>query len=297
MKTIIIKWLGETENDAKLFYSDSKRLQVFECPKGQYESLKKISHIDFEEEGIYILRGVDDDGNQKVYIGESDKINRRLVQHHFRDERKSFTERIMIITSKDKLFPYSKTELHYMEKKLIEKFNNSKYVVENGNEGQGNLPTAIEQIGLDEELSLIGTALDTFGFDFGEELEAAVTTNQAISEWNDVKVYTKMPKSDTKIFGYLHSDGAITISANQEFSQKSRPNEASQTIVGVSLQKHKNSDSFVVEGDLDGYKIKVVKDFRYKSASGALMLIHGGPTSPFKAWKTMDGKAIEEFNK
>jgi hypothetical protein len=68
--------------------------------------------------GIYFLLGDDDSDPTlpKLYIGETENIRERLIQHE-RSEDKAFVERVCVVTSKDANL--TKAHIRYLESKLI----------------------------------------------------------------------------------------------------------------------------------------------------------------------------------
>lgn len=66
--------------------------------------------------GVYFLVGPDPDGSSKslVYIGESDNVKNRIIQHN---EKKDFWTRVCIVTSKDTNL--TKAHVRYLESRLI----------------------------------------------------------------------------------------------------------------------------------------------------------------------------------
>lgn len=68
--------------------------------------------------GVYVLIGDDPDGGLAplVYIGETNNVGRRLVDHN-RDDDKAFWERVCVVTSKD--YNLTKAHVRYLESRLI----------------------------------------------------------------------------------------------------------------------------------------------------------------------------------
>jgi len=77
-----------------------------------------IQRPEMKKTGVYFLTGPDPDGSYRpcVYIGESDNVGNRLIQHN-KDETKDFWERACIITSKDQNL--TKAHGRYLESRLI----------------------------------------------------------------------------------------------------------------------------------------------------------------------------------
>ncbi len=67
--------------------------------------------------GVYFLLGDDGDPTTpKLYIGETENIRERLIQHE-RTDKKAFVERVCVVTSKDANL--TKAHIRYLESKLI----------------------------------------------------------------------------------------------------------------------------------------------------------------------------------
>lgn len=77
-----------------------------------------IQRPEMKKTGIYFLTGPDPEGSYRpcVYIGESDNVGTRLIQHN-KDETKIFWERACVITSKDQNL--TKAHGRYLESRLI----------------------------------------------------------------------------------------------------------------------------------------------------------------------------------
>ena len=69
---------------------------------------------ELDRTGIYFLTGPDreDSDTLQIYIGESDNVRKRLVQHS-KDENKDFWERTCVVTSKDRNI--TKAHARYLE--------------------------------------------------------------------------------------------------------------------------------------------------------------------------------------
>jgi hypothetical protein len=86
---------------------------------------------DFSRPGVYVLRGLTDDGLVKVYIGEADELRSRLNQHFAGPGAKEFWERAVAFTSKDENL--NKAHVRFLESRLIQLAMAAKRVqLENG---------------------------------------------------------------------------------------------------------------------------------------------------------------------
>ncbi len=77
-----------------------------------------LKRPELDRTGIYFLTGPDpeDPDTLQLYIGESDNVRKRLVQHS-KDRNKDFWERTCVVTSKDQNI--TKAHARYLEARLI----------------------------------------------------------------------------------------------------------------------------------------------------------------------------------
>lgn len=72
---------------------------------------------EFGHPGVYVLSGLDDDGQSHVYIGEADELRTRLNQHNAGSGSKAFWERAVAFTSKDENL--NKAHVRFLEARLV----------------------------------------------------------------------------------------------------------------------------------------------------------------------------------
>ena len=77
-----------------------------------------LKRPELDRTGIYFLTGPDpeDPDTLQLYIGESDNVRKRLIQHN-KNESKDFWERTCVVTSKDQNI--TKAHARYLESRLI----------------------------------------------------------------------------------------------------------------------------------------------------------------------------------
>ena len=91
--------------------------KVLVSPRSHLASLAKRDEA--KRTGIYFLVGADPDNStlERVYVGESDKVLSRLVQHD-KDDSKDFWTRTIIVTSKDENL--TKSHVRFLESRIIQ---------------------------------------------------------------------------------------------------------------------------------------------------------------------------------
>lgn len=90
--------------------------KVIVAPRSQLPEL--ATRTEAKRTGVYILAG-DDPSNplkERIYIGESDNVFKRLTEHN-KDDNKDFWTRSVLIISKDENL--TKSHIRYLESKLI----------------------------------------------------------------------------------------------------------------------------------------------------------------------------------
>ncbi|MGO1316610.1 MAG: GIY-YIG nuclease family protein, partial [Cellulomonadaceae bacterium] len=110
--------------------------------KGKREALAEIrSRPEARRTGVYILLGENEvAGGPLGYIGQSDDVSKRLVQH---DAKKVFWDEVVVITSKDTNL--TSAHVRYLESRLILLAKSiGRVPLDNGNEPSGgaDLPEA-----------------------------------------------------------------------------------------------------------------------------------------------------------
>lgn len=75
------------------------------------------SRDDFSKPGVYVLSGLSDDGQPRVYIGEADELRARMNQHFSGVGMKDFWTRAIAFVSKDENL--NKAHVRFLESRLV----------------------------------------------------------------------------------------------------------------------------------------------------------------------------------
>lgn len=107
-------------------YTESQRryIQVIKTYREKLKSLKNVAHVD--KTGIYLLLGVNDFGQNIVYVGKAVNVYERVVQHT-KDEDKNFFSEVYLITSTDNTFGDSQAS--YLENFMYNRFRISPSII------------------------------------------------------------------------------------------------------------------------------------------------------------------------
>ncbi len=239
--------------------------------------------------GIYFLTGPDPDtaGKQIVYIGESDNVGKRLIQHN-KDENKDFWEKACIITSKDQNL--TKAHARYLESRLIAISQNmARAKVHNNTAPPGDafLPEA-DQADMEYFISQIRLVLPVLGLELlrvkPRVSHTPETTQQAPDQIRD---------DNGPIFIARSKKYDITAEAQEiegDFVVFKGSEAVAEWISSVTHNSYKPLfDSLFEEGKLilNEQKTKAVfqEDVSFKSPSAALSVIMGTSRNGRKYWK------------
>lgn len=252
----------------------TEAIRIVYVQKSELENQKK----ELDRMGCYILLGKDKDGNQSVYIGETESLFTRLSQHK---KEKDFWDSTYTIQNLGGTF--DKAHLTFLEQLMIEKAKEvDRYVVHNGNGGKS---TTIPESKMNECLvyfDTIQTLIKALGFSLfvpeveKEELDEHPRFYFQNKEdlWNAEGVYI-----DEK---FIVLKGSV--SRNNPTKHKMDSNEL------------KFRDKLIDEGVIkDINRVLVfVKDYAFNSPSTAADIVSLGSNSGWKVWKTKDSRTLEE---
>ncbi|MEI7836171.1 MAG: GIY-YIG nuclease family protein, partial [Planctomycetota bacterium] len=104
--------------------------QAFSCPKALFAKLKDWSET--RRPGVYVLVGLNGDGKDAVYIGESENVLKRLLWHLRKSTLDDIVEAFFFTSKDDNL---TKGHTTHLEQRLVKRAEEAKqYVVEYGRE-------------------------------------------------------------------------------------------------------------------------------------------------------------------
>lgn len=252
----------------------TEAIRVVYVQKSEIEKQKKeLEHI-----GCYILVGKDKDGNSSVYIGETESLYSRLIQHK---KEKEFWNSAYTIQNLGGTF--DKAHLTFLEQLMIERANEAdRFTVHNGNKGKS---TTIPESKMNEcyiYFETIQTLIEVLGFNvFVPEVE-------------------KKEIEENPRFYFQHKDGlwnAEGVYVDEKFivlkGSISRKNPTRHKIDSNEL---KFRDKLIDDGVIKEINetLIFVKDYSFNSPSTAADIVSLGSNNGWKVWKTKDLKTLEE---
>ena len=99
--------------------------QAFACTKSLFSKL--VEWPETQRAGVYVLLGVNEKGEDAVYIGESENVGKRLLQHLSSPKLDDIIEAFFFTSKDDNL---TKGHITFLEQRLVKRAEEAKqYIV------------------------------------------------------------------------------------------------------------------------------------------------------------------------
>lgn len=246
---------------------------VYKIPKVMINDCKEIDAL--QQSGVYFLFGVNNKGEDIVYIGQAGtRKNKkgllgRIMEPH---NQIDYWVNAVMLTTRDNSF--GATEISYLENRFCNMaISANRSIVVNGNDPNPGNITEEKQSELEEYIDYAIIVLGALGYSLFTPLD-----NQ--HDEKDTCYYCKRRDADAK--GYLTSTGFLL--------------EKGSRITSTIL---KSCPSYVVKLR-EKYKSKVrnntlIEPILFASPSGAAAFVIGGSANGNVEWKTVDMRPLKDF--
>ncbi|MEX0702301.1 MAG: GIY-YIG nuclease family protein [Planctomycetales bacterium] len=257
--------------------------QGFAYPKALFTKLKEWPET--QRAGVYVLVGVNGEGEEAVYIGEAEDVARRLLQHV--GEAKPRLDDIVeafFFTSKDDNL--TKGHTTYLEQRLLKRAKEAKqYVVEYGREPAEKTlsrPEAATMEAFLENLYLVAAAMGYSIFEIPRVERLAPDSGG---------VFTMTLENGITATGYPSEDGFVITSGSAASSVEKPYLQPGYKAIRADL---KGKSVLIAEGD----RLKFTQDYTFKSSSAAACAVAGASRSGPQSWiRQSDGKSLRDVEK
>lgn len=250
--------------------------QAIKFSRNLINEIKKREEVN--KSGVYFLFNRNEDTNEiEIYIGESENIYNRLIQH-IKDENKDFFSEVIAFTSKDE--ELTKSHIKYLEYRLINEVSeNEIFLLKNINKNiRPTIPEMYTSI-LEEYLQNIKIILPTLGYNLfmnKEELREA-KERKFILEGDGIKAEAILTKSNKMV---------VLKGSNLK-----------NNIQNSLSNGYKNLRERLIKTNvIDNQKLIFLKDCEFNSPSAAAAVILGIAVNGRRKW-IFKGKTLEEIQK
>jgi len=246
--------------------------------------LKEMGSDDIARQpAVYFLFGRESEESlvASAYIGEAENLFDRLTTHNS-DKGKDFWYMTMAFVSSDESL--TKAHVKYLESRCVELANDAKhfgYVLKNST---GSLTPHLPQADIpvmEEFVKNIGLLLGTVGYPILQKLEAKKVLDQ------ENPLFMIQNKDGTAGTARMTNEGFVVYKGST-IAAKQSPVVAERN---EKLVKKLLAEQIIAKKD-GGYVFE--RDYSFTTPSAAGDLILGYSENGWLAWKTMDGKTLDE---
>ena len=237
-----------------------------------------LRHSELETQGLYFLIGEDDEGQKKLYIGESEDIAHRLRSHN---RNKDFWSTALVFFSKENKL--NKAHVKYLEELLIREITEAKRVtLENGNQPQQTRLSESEEANVLIFAENIKLILASIGYAFMKKTEEY--------EKSESDVYV-CDGPDAHARGRYTTEGMVVLEGS--LARKGFVDSVPNPHALRAKQSELLSQGVLVEAN--STQLKFTRDYVFGSPSTAAAIVKARHANGWTNWKrSSDGKTIDE---
>lgn len=251
-------------------------VRVIEVPRVLLADFLRMPEAD--QVGVYFLFGEDDeDGTPKVYIGQTGSLKQRLSQHQ---QGKGFWSRALVAVSLTNNL--TNTHVSYLEWISIQHARKAdRYKLENGNTGGRPYTPAPMEADCTEVHATVRVLLASLGYPLFEQLARV-----EVEEQPDEVFYCRASGAEAR---GLYTEEGFVVLAGSSGRIETVPSFQSH---GYNLVREQLLEQGVIVEK--GNRIQFVRDYLFKSPSGAAACVTGRTANGWIEWKDMQGKTLGE---
>lgn len=270
---------------------------AYKIPRTELDKCKERE--DLKQSGVYFLFGISEETDENVvYIGQAgarkngEGILNRLLEHKRNPDKDYWTEAVVFTTSNNSFGP---TEISYLENRFCSMANETKrYIVKNGNDpSPGNL-TEEKECEMEEFIEYSEIIMGALGL----KVFVPLIQKKKIIDEVDAKIVGEITDNDIDLFLEQKSrkSGEIIKALGRQ------TNEGFVVLSGSRIETidSKNIPPKIKErrdkANIDENNI-LLDDTLFTSPSYAAAFVIGGNINGKNAWKTKDGKSLNDLEK
>lgn len=241
--------------------------------------VKNCQREDIQQAGVYFLFCKEDDDSDSVYIGESENVKERLLQHlrdYDADNEKYYWTMAVIFTGRD----LNKALIRYLENRLVDIAKKCKrYKALTKNTYQNTVLKESDYAVMEEFIDDVKVVINALGYKVLEPL----IQKQDIG--NNDEELLHISSGSAYGVGKVTPEGFVVLQGarlNEKLSAKSLSNGI------VKLREKWMADEKVKDW-------VTTEDLLFSSSSAAADFVLGYSVSGPRVWKNADGKSLKEI--
>lgn len=232
---------------------------------------------DLTSTGVYLLFGKDEDGKDKVYIGEAESILKRLNQQL---TQKEFWNEAIVFISKDENL--NKAHIKYLENRLHEiAILTNRYKVDNSIVPTQSSISESDKAEMEGFIENVKMLVNTLGHKVFEE------KREFKSKQKQATFFIKAARgADGQ--GEPTSDGFVVLKGSK--AAASIVNSMTSNFISLR-QKLIDENVLINQGDYFEFS----EDYIFSSPSTAAVIVMGRNANGLTEWKNKEGKTLKDF--
>ena len=286
-------FLSDGTGSGPRFYEIVNRtIQALGIPAVRIKEANSPDWPEFQKPGVYMVFGLTEDGEERLYIGRGENVAARVQVHP--EERPFEVTRLILFSSKDENLNAS--QVGWLESQMIQAVKSAKRIVTtNGNcpsvpsIAKAELATVSEFF---EDLKLIA---QTAGYDYFEKPKVTTPVETGGSDsthFESIPEFVfQIPSRSIAARGRPSDDGFVV------FEGTTASTTASE---GMSVGYKKLRDQLMEQGVLipsptNSDLLVFGQDFAFSAPSAAASVVAGTARSGHEAWKTEGNISLGEY--
>lgn len=259
---------GEIDGRIKCDISNSN-IVAYKIPKNKLKDCKENIEIGYS--GVYILFG-EKDGEICAYIGESENVYKRLVQHI---SDKDFWNECLVFIRNDNSF--NKGNIRFLEDSLFKLAKEAKrYIIDTKNTTESPL-TESEICEMEEVIDVMKIIASALGYKIFNKIK----TEKEITSDNLLYINS----IGLKAVGAVTNDGFVVFKGS----------ESSKEFKTASSQHLRNKWYELRNMNIVNKNNVFTKDMLFLSPSTAAAMVLGRNSNGLTEWKDKNGKTLKEI--
>lgn len=235
---------------------------------------------DITQAGVYFLFCKEDDGSDSVYIGESENVKERLIQHlrdYQSEKEKYYWNTAVTFVGRD----LNKALIRYLEDRLVEIARNSKrYIVLTKNTFSNTVMKESQIAVMEEFIDNVKVLINVLGY---KVLEPLVQENLPSASVDDEMLFITS--------GSVNATGRVTTEGFVVYEGSTLDNKGSVNSLSSGMKKLRQDliESNKVENNV------IKENILFSSSSAAASFVLGYSVSGPQRWKTKDERTLKDI--
>ena len=240
----------------------------YKIPRSKLKGL--YNRDDLRKAGVYFLIGRDENDNEAVYVGETEEVFKRLLQHQDKD----FWSESLAFISKDENL--NKAHIKYLEFTIHHRAKEvARYEILNNNIPNCPAISEADQAVMTEFADNLIILVGTMGYKIFETLAKRTIPKQD-------KFYIKAARG-ADVTAVLTSEGIVVLKDS---------NVANTDVPSMPTGFRNKRKNLIETGVITDWKFS--KDYLFQSPSTAAAVVMGRSANGLIEWKKKDGKTLKD---